>query len=177
MEQYKRIDRSLVHKGAIIEYYEDTIQVPNGITSKWDFINHKGAAAVLPVRDDGKIVLVRQYRPSLNRETIEIPAGGLEEGEPTIDAARRELEEETGYVCGCIEPFMSINTTVAFCNEKIDIYLATKLTAGEKHPDEDEFVDVEVYDLEELIKKINSFEITDSKTICAILNYKNRLCE
>lgn len=171
IEEYKRVDRTLIKKGAIIDYYQDTIQIPNGNIAKWDFIDHHGAAAVLAVRNDGKILMVKQYRNALDRYTIEIPAGGLNENEPTDIAAARELKEETGYIAGKIEPLLSINTTVAFCNEKIDIYLATDLTKGEQELDEDEYLGVEAYDVEDLISMIDSFEIKDSKTICAILRY------
>jgi ADP-ribose pyrophosphatase len=118
--------------------------------------------------------MVRQYRNALDRFTVEIPAGGLNKDEPTIDAAARELEEETGYKCGKIEKLISIRTTVAFCNEKIDIYLATNLTKTKQHLDDDEYVNVEIYTLEELVDMIYSGKIEDSKTISAILAYKTK---
>ena len=97
MEEFKRISRDLVAKGAIIDYYQDTMQIPNGNIAKWDLIDHKGAAAVVAVREDGKLLMVRQYRNALERETLEIPAGGLNgREEPTDQAAMRELQEETG---------------------------------------------------------------------------------
>ena len=92
MEEFKRLSRDLVQRGAIIDYYQDTIQVPNGNIVKWDFIKHNGAAAVVPVDDQGRLVMVRQYRNALDRYTLEIPAGGLDgPDEPTKDAAAREL--------------------------------------------------------------------------------------
>lgn len=178
MEQYKRLKRELVAKGAIIDYYQDTMLIPNGNTAKWDLIDHKGAAAVVAVREDGKLLMVRQYRNALERETLELPAGGLNSREePTAAAAARELEEETGYVCGSLELLNSIFTTVAFCNEKIDIYLATGLKPGRQHLDADEFLNVEAYELEELKKMIFDCRIQDSKTICGILTYAAKLSE
>ena len=172
MEEYKRLKRELVAKGAIIDYYQDTMLIPNGKTAKWDLIDHKGAAAVVAVREDGKLLMVRQYRNALERETLEIPAGGLNgREEPTEKAAMRELEEETGYVCDEVELLNSIYTTVAFCNEKIDIYLAKDLKPGKQHLDEDEYLNVEAYDLEELKQMIFDCKIQDSKTICGILTY------
>lgn len=175
MEEFKRVKRELIAKGSIIDYYQDTMHIPNGNVAKWDFIDHKGAAAVVAVREDGKLLMVRQYRNALERETLEIPAGGLNgRTEPTQNAAVRELEEETGYVCNSVEKLISIYTTVAFCNEKIDIYLATNLKSGKQHLDEDEFINVEAYSLEELLEKIMIGEIQDSKTVSAILAYANK---
>lgn len=173
MEEIKRIKRELVAKGAIIDYYQDTMQIPNGNVVKWDLIDHKGAAAVVAVREDGKLLMVRQYRNALERETIEIPAGGLNgREEPTDAAAMRELMEETGYSCDKVELLNTIYTTVAFCNEKIDIYLARGLkNPGDQHLDEDEYVNVEAYSIDELKQMIFDRRIQDSKTICGILTY------
>ena len=172
MEEYKRLKRELVAKGAIVDYYQDTMLIPNGNVAKWDLIDHKGAAAVVAVRDDGKLLMVRQYRNALERETLEIPAGGLNgRDEPADRAAMRELEEETGYTCGRLELLNSIYTTVAFCNEKIDIYLARDLKPGKQHLDEDEYLNVEAYTLEDLKQMIFDCKLQDSKTICAIMTY------
>lgn len=175
MDEFKRLERELVYKGAIIDFYKDTIQVPNGNIVKWDFIGHKGAAAVLPVREDGKILMVRQFRNALDRYTLEIPAGGLNSPEePMIEAAGRELEEETGFRCDKLEFLISIYTTVAFCNERIEIFLARDLKPGKQHLDEDEFINVEAYDVEELCQMIYDGKIEDSKTISAIMSYKSK---
>lgn len=175
MEEYKRLERTLVAHGAIIDYYQDTIQVPNGNVVKWDFIGHKGAAAVVPVDDKGRLIMVRQYRPALDRYTLEIPAGGLSSvDEPTLDAAARELSEETGFVSDHLELLISIRTTVAFCNEKIDIYVADHLIPGKQHLDEDEYVQVKAYEVAELTEKIYCGEIQDAKTVAAILAYKDK---
>ncbi len=175
MDEFKRLERELVYKGAIIDFYKDTIQVPNGNIVKWDFIGHKGAAAVLPVREDGKILMVRQFRNALDRYTLEIPAGGLNSPEePMKEAAARELEEETGFRCDKLEFLISIYTTVAFCNERIEIFLARDLKPGKQHLDEDEFINVEAYDVEELCQMIYDGKIEDSKTISAIMSYKSK---
>lgn len=172
--EIKRLKRELQCEGAITKYYKDTVQLPDGKTAVWDFVGHNGAAAAVGVLDDGRLVMVRQYRNALDRFTLEIPAGGLNIDEPTIQAAARELEEETGYRCGKIEKLLTIRTTVAFCNEKIDIYLATKLEKTSQHLDEDEYVNVIPYSLETLEKMIYEGIIEDSKTIAAILAYKNK---
>lgn len=177
MDQFERLDRTLVQKGAIIDYYQDTVKVPNGNIVKWDFIKHKGAAAVVAVNQEGKLLMVRQYRNALDRETLEIPAGGLESvEEPTDVAAARELEEETGYKAGKLELLLTLRTTVAFCNEKIDVYLATDLTPSRQHLDEDEFINVESYAIEDLVQMIYDCKIQDGKTVASLLAYQNKYC-
>lgn len=174
-EEFKRLSRDLVYKGSIIDYYKDTVLVPNGNVVKWDFIGHKGAAAIVPVREDGKILMVRQYRNALDRYTLEIPAGGLNGAdEPTKTAAARELEEETGYRSEDVDFLISIRTTVAFCNEKIDIYVAHNLIKSHQHLDEDEFINVEAYTVDELMDMIYDTTIQDSKTFCAIMTYAHK---
>ena len=175
MEKFERIERKLVAKGTIIDYYHDLIRVPNGNIVTWDFIGNKGAAAVIPVTEEGKIIMVRQYRNAIDRETLEIPAGGLNyPEEPTKVAAARELEEETGFKSFDIEFLISIKTTVAFCNENIDIYVARNLKPSKQNLDDDEFIHVKSYDVEELCKMIYEGKIEDSKTVSAIMSYKNK---
>lgn len=174
IEKIERIERKLVAKGKIVDYYQDTVKLPNGNEAVWDFIGNKGAAAVVPVKDDGKIIMVRQYRNAIDRETLEIPAGGLNyPEEPTKIAAARELEEETGFKTEDLKLLISIKTTVAFCNEKIDIYVAKNLQSSKQNLDDDEFVDVESYSVDELCEMIYAGKIEDSKTVAAILAYKN----
>lgn len=164
-----------MHKGVIVDFYADKVKVPNGNIATWDFIKHKGAAAIVPVDDEGKILMVRQFRNALDRETLEIPAGGLEEGEDTKFCAARELEEETGYRSEHIEHLFDMYTTVAFCNEKIDIYYATNLIPSKQNLDEDERINVERYSIDELTQMILDGKIQDGKTISAILTYKAKM--
>ncbi len=176
-EEFKRLNRELMYHGVIVDFYKDTVKVPNGNIVEWDFIGHKGAAAVIPVREDGKLLMVRQYRNALDRYTLEIPAGGLNgSDEPTRDAAARELEEETGFCSENLEWLITIRTTVAFCNEKIDIYVARDLVKTSQHLDEDEFINVEAYTADELSRMILDGKIEDSKTVAAIMSYKEKYC-
>lgn len=172
-ENLKRINRTLKYEGAIVKVYSDEIQFADGKTAEWDFINHDGAAAVVPVRDDGKILMVRQYRNALDRYTLEIPAGKLDsKDEETLLCAKRELEEETGYRADEVEYLITLRTWLAFTNEKIDVYVARNLIPTKQHLDEDEFIDVEAYTMEELKEKIFAGELQDTKTISALLAYE-----
>ena len=176
MEKLERISRELVHKGVVIDLYQDKVKDENGLVKTYDSIIHKGAAAVIPVLDNGKILMVKQYRNILDRFTLEIPAGGLNDiNEPTKDAAARELEEETGYKSDNLELLLRIKTTVAFCNENIDIYLAKDLVPSKQNLDEGEFIDVYEYSIEELVEMVYNCTIQDSKTVCAIMAYYNKI--
>ncbi len=172
----KRIDRKLAFQGVILDFYTDYMEMPDGKVVKWDFISHrKGAAAVVPVMDDGRILMVHQYRNALERMTVEIPAGARDDvNEDTKICAARELEEETGYKSGSLEFLISLKPTVAYDNEFIDIYVARDLKPGTQHLDQYEFIELEPMDLDVLCEKIYAGEIQDGKTVAAIMAYKNK---
>ena len=171
----KRIKRELMYKGSIIPVYADTIELPNGKCVIWDYIEHDGAAAVVPVLDDGRILVVRQYRNALDRITLEIPAGKLDaKDELGVECAMRELEEETGYSSESFEWLIDICSLVAFTNEKVQVYVAMNLMKTAQKLDEDEFVEVEAYTVDELKNMIFEGVIQDSKTIAAILAYSTK---
>ena len=159
-EYVKRINRRLVHAGSIVDVYSDTMELPDGNTQEWDFVSHRtGAACVLPVLDDGRIVLVHQYRPALNRMTWEVPAG-----------CRDSLDEPT-----IVSSLISLKTTVAFCDEAIDVYLARNLKPGKQQLDEAEVIDVKAWTMEEALEEIYAGRIQDSKTVAAILAYETKV--
>ncbi len=172
MGEYKRLSRTLLHKGQITEYYTDRMLLPNGNEADWDFIGHHGAAAFVGENEDGNIVMVRQYRNALERYTLEIPAGGINPGEDFETAAIRELQEETGYQVLESKKLIDIYTTVAFCNERIPIFCGKVTNQKKQHLDEDEFVEIVEVPLDVLIEKIQKFEIQDAKTVSALLAYK-----
>jgi len=164
MDEMKRIDRVLKYKGSIVDVYDDVMQSPTGKIAHWDYVAHrKGAAAVLPVLEDGRILMVRQYRNDSTEEATSV-------------CAARELEEETGYRAAKMELLITVSTTVAFCNETIDVYLATELTPTQQHLDEDEFVEVECFTIDELKDMVLTQKIQDSKTAAAIMAYYGKYC-
>lgn len=170
----ERLDRKLKYRGTVLTVYEDTVRV-NGHEAKWDFIHHDGAAAVVAVTKEGKLLMVRQYRNALDRYTLEIPAGKLDRpDEPKIECAYRELEEETGYRTEKLEYLLSLNTTIAFCDEAIDVFLARDLIPSSQHLDPDEEISVEEWELSDLLELIYSGKMTDGKTVSSILAYACR---
>ncbi|MDF2943706.1 MAG: hypothetical protein K0S01_2564 [Herbinix sp.] len=175
MIPYKRLERDLVHKGRIIDYYSDTIEINGDKQTTFDFIAHKGASAMIPVDQDGKILMVRQYRNAIDSYSLEIPAGGLNPGEDNMTCAIRECEEETGYKAGEVHHLIDLFTTVAFSNEKICIYYTSDITSSKQNLDEDEFVTIERHSLEELTTMILNGDIQDAKTIAGILAYKAKM--
>ena len=174
MNHIKRTERKLMYTGSMLSMYSDTIVTPDGNTAKWDYIEHSGAAAVVPVLEDGRILLVRQYRNALDRETLEIPSGGINKGEESLLAAARELEEETGYKSDNLTHLISLVTAVAFCDEVIQIYVADNLQKTQQHLDQDEYIEVEAYTTQDIADMIYSGKIQDSKTIAAIMAYINK---
>ncbi len=172
----KRLERELKHKGAIVDFYSDTMELPDGRIAHWDLVHHrKGAAAVVPVLPDGKILMVRQFRNALDRITLEIPAGARDNTEEeTIRCAARELEEETGYRSDNLEFLLSLRPTVAYCDEFIDIYVAHDLVPSKQHLDPDEYVEIEACDLDQLCDMIYDGTLQDGKTVAALLAYKNK---
>ena len=171
-KEMTRVKRIRMYQVAIVDVYRDYMQFSNGNTEEWDYIHHRGAAAVVPVTDDGRIIMVRQYRNALERFTLEIPAGALDDPEePGINCSARELEEETGYRSENLEWLITLRTTVAFCNERIEVYVAKNLVPSKQHLDPNEFVNVELHTVEELKQMIFDGEIEDSKTVASILAY------
>ena len=171
-EEIRRVKRELAYKGTVLKVYRDYMEFENGNTAIFDYIHHDGAAAVVPIMDDGRILMVRQFRNALDRYTLELPAGKLDDPkEAGIVCATRELEEETGYKSDNLEWLITVRTTVALCNEKIEIFVAKNLIPSKQNLDEDEYIDVKAYTVDELKEKIYSGEIEDSKTISGILAY------
>jgi ADP-ribose pyrophosphatase len=175
MDQFKRIKREQSYKGRLIDFYNDTLLINNEKEVVFDFIYHKGASAMIHVDKDGYILMVHQYRNAIDSYTIEIPAGGLNPGEDSLMCAVRECEEETGYKANNVKHLIDLHTTVAFSNELIRIYYSNDLIPTQQNLDEDEFMDVKRYSLDELISMIYTGKITDSKTIAGLLAYSHKI--
>jgi ADP-ribose pyrophosphatase len=166
----KQLEREEIFDGAVLHVVKDKILLPDGNTSYREFCLHKGAVAVIPVTDENDVILVRQFRYAHHREFLEIPAGKFDFiGEDPLEAAKRELSEETGAVAENFIDLGVLDTTPALIDEKIHMFLAEGLSFGESHPDEDEFLSVERIPLAKLVDMVMVGEIRDAKTQIAIL--------
>jgi len=166
----KTISTQEIFKGRIISLQVDEVMLPNGSTSKREIIKHPGAVAVIAITEEGKLVVVEQYRKALEKAIVEIPAGKLEKGEDPDLCARRELEEETGYGCKDMELISSFYTSPGFADEIVHVYLASGLYKIENAAglDEDEFVNLMEITLEEAQGLIKDQKIFDAKTMYAV---------
>ena len=167
----KTIQSTPIYSGKIISLKVDDVLLPNGKEGKREIINHPGAVAVIAITNEGKLVLVEQYRKALERSIIEIPAGKLERGEEPELAAKRELEEETGYGCHEISYLQSFATSPGFADEVIHLYVAKDLYEIEEKAelDEDEFVSLMEVSIEEAEEMVRDQKIYDAKTAFAVL--------
>jgi ADP-ribose pyrophosphatase len=158
-----------VHKGRVINVTVDRVDLPNGRPIDLDIVHHPGAAAVVPVDDNGDVHLVRQVRYAAGGWLLEVPAGKLEPREDPAACARREMEEETGVQAQTLIPMGFIWTSPGFCNEKIWLYLATGLTPSVQALDDDEVLTVVRMPLTQAIEQATHGEIEDGKSVCALL--------
>ena len=165
----KKLSSRQVFDGVVVKLFVDEVELPDGTKSVREIVRHPGAVCVVPVTDDGQVIMVRQFRYAFGEVLLEIPAGKLEKGEDPYEAALRELEEETGAVAKNVEHIGELYTTVALFDEKIQMYLATGLSYKSAHPDEGELLEVVKIPLSTLVDMVMNGEIKDSKTQIALL--------
>ena len=166
----KFISRENIYDGAVLKMVRDKVRLPDGKEAYREICLHVGAVAVIPLTDDGRVIMERQFRYAHGRVFYEIPAGKLDSpDEDPTEAAARELREETGAVAERLTYLGRIDTTPALINEKLYLYLAEGLSFGERELDEDEFLDVELVPLKDLYTQVMRGEIKDAKTQLGIL--------
>jgi ADP-ribose pyrophosphatase len=164
-----------LYQGKIVNLYVDTIQHPSGRQAIREVVVHPGGVTAVPVLDDGRIVLVRQYRYPLGKYILELPAGKLDSNQSPLETIKRELEEEIGYRAGELSYECGFCSSPGFCNEIIRLFIARSLTPVPQRLEEGEHITVEITPLEECMRKIASGEIADGKTILGILWYKAKI--
>ena len=167
----RTIKSEKIYEGAIINLRRDEVTVQGG-TSYREIIEHNGGAVIAALTEDKKLVMVRQYRKPAGRVMLEVPAGKIDPGEKPLEAAVRELKEETGYTAAKVEFLTQFYPSVGYSEEMLYLYLCTGLTPGETNFDENEAIDIEEIELDKLFKMAMSGEIEDAKTLIAILTVK-----
>ncbi|WP_394790888.1 NUDIX domain-containing protein [Rhodoferax sp.] len=169
----RKVDSEELLKGSFLHAFRDTVQLPDGSMATREYVQHPGAVMVVPMLDDGRLVLERQYRYPLHRVMIEFPAGKLDAGESTFACAQRELLEETGYSATEWARAGMLHPVIAYSTEFIDIWFARGLSLGERRLDAGEFLDVFTATLPELLEWCRDGQVTDGKTLTAALWLQN----
>ncbi|NMA49659.1 MAG: NUDIX hydrolase [Tissierellia bacterium] len=171
----KTMKSEKLYEGKIINLRIDTVELPDKKYSKREIVEHPGGVAIVGITDENEILLVKQYRKAVDRVLLELPAGKIEVNEEPKETAFKELKEETGYSTENLEYLLEFYTSPGFSTEKVYIFLAENMEKGEQELESGEYIEVESYKIDDLIKMIKKGEIIDSKTIIGIYAMKDRL--
>ena len=166
----KKLSSRLLHEGRNFDFLVDEVELPNGHVTQRDIVRHPGAVAIVPTLGDGRVALIRQFRYATGKTLLEIPAGTLEQGEPPLECAARELREETGYEAETLEPLLSCFMAPGYSDEVIHFFVARGLRVVGDDPEIDEEITLELHSLEEVRRMIEENIIEDAKTIVGILS-------
>ncbi len=175
--RFKREKLELAYKAHIFDVYNDYLTLPDGGKVVYDYIDHVPGCCIVPVDDQGNIILVTQYRNAVDDITYEVPAGSMNQGEDPVDCARRELEEETGYVANDITYVTKTYLLISTSNEYTYVYIGRNLTPGKQNFDPEEFINVHKFSRDEVVEMLKKGTITDSKSIIAIQAYLSGMYE
>jgi ADP-ribose pyrophosphatase len=163
------VESKTIYQGKILNLRVDTIRLPNGRLATREIVEHAHSVCIVPLDDEGNVVMVRQYRKPAETVLLEVPAGGVEEGEVSEEAVQRELQEEIGYTAGKLRHLSSFWLAPGWCTEYMHAYLATELSLSRLDPDDDEIISVERVPLTQTPELIAKGAIQDAKSIAALL--------
>jgi ADP-ribose pyrophosphatase len=170
-----KVDSETVFDGKLLHVRRDTVRLPDGKLATREYIVHPGAVLIVPVLPDGRLVVERQYRYPLGSVLIEFPAGKLDPGETPLVTGQRELREEAGYTAARWQPLGRVHTVVSYSTEAIDFFVADGLTHVGAALDDGEFLEIAALSVEDMLAALDRGEITDAKTVAALLLYVRRL--
>ncbi len=170
-----KVEGEAVFDGKLLHVRRDTVRLPDGTLATREYIVHPGAVLIVPILPDGRLVIVRQFRYPLDRILIEFPAGKLDPGETPLATAQRELREEAGYIAASWQRLGRVHSVVSYSTEEIELLVATDLTHVGAQLDAGEFLEVGTMSVEEMLAAVDHDEITDAKTVAALLLYARRL--
>lgn len=162
-------DNKLIHQGNLISLHKERVSLPAGGHTFFDIVKHPGGAVIAAINEDNEICLIKQWRHAIGQYIWELPAGCLEENEPPLESAKRELEEETGVIASTWRDLGSIVTTPGFSNEVLYLFAGTDLSTGSINLDDAEEIDVHWLPLEQVMAMAKSGEITDAKTLALLI--------
>ena len=169
-----QVATAVVFDGVLLHVRRDTVRLPDGSLAQREFVVHPGAALVVPVLPDGNLVAVRQFRYPVGEVFLEFPAGKIDPGESALSTARRELAEEAGYEAKSFTPLGRVHSVVGYSDEVIEIFIAEGLTFVGAQPDVGEFLEALTISAEAMLEALDRGEITDAKTVAALLMYTRR---
>lgn len=175
MTKARLLSSRILYRGPVFDVRRDRVLEPGGIEVTRDIVTHSGSVVLLPLFPDGRILLVRQYRHAVGRFLWELVAGRIDPGEPPLQAARRELLEETGYSARRLHKLLDLFPTPGFVSERMLVYLATGLRRGSAQPEADERIQTRKFTLAELERKIHRGTLRDAKSVAALLFYARYL--
>jgi len=165
----RRLAHRRIHEGKVVALDVDEVEEPGGVRATREVVRQRGSVAALAVHDDGRVVLIRQYRYAVDAMVWEIPAGRLDPGETPAEGAGRELEEEVGLHADTVAPLLEFFTTPGFCDERMYLFRATQLREVPARPEADERIEVRTLPLEEALAMVESGEVKEGKTLVALL--------
>jgi ADP-ribose pyrophosphatase len=163
------VSKKTVWRGRAVDFRVDTVRLPNGKLATREYLDHPGAVGIVPFLDDGRVVMVRQYRHPVGVVTLELPAGKLDPRESVRACAKLELKEETGYTARTLTPLLQYWPTPAFANEILHMFKAEGLKSGRAHTDEDEFLECVALPFKSALDLVRRGKIKDSKTVVGLL--------
>lgn len=172
LEATAKIDKKEIHKGRVFTLFQEILHFKDRPSHRWDLITHPGAVAIIPVLNNGNLLLIKQWRRAIQKIIYEIPAGTLDDGESPLTCAQRELQEEVDQKAETFIPLGGFYSTPGFCNEYIHLFIAKDLKPSSLDGDDNEAIDIVETSLEDALEMIDSGKIEDLKTITGIFKYK-----